>query len=120
LAWRLAEVFEADDWRFRQLQELCGLKAAVTRDNPIVFVNQYRCIEAEGFDAFRDGADLGPIMGSRIAWIRNEVCDQQKRQLGVIRRTVLRLYRGICRPAHCRFPARAASAADDLLRTMRL
>jgi hypothetical protein len=81
---RLAEVFEANDGGLRQVQELCGLKAAVTGDNPIVSVHQNGRVEAETFDAFCNGADLGPIMGSRIAWIRNEVCGRQKRQLGVI------------------------------------
>jgi hypothetical protein len=74
-------VLKADDWNLDVAKKLCRFKATVAGDNLLVLVDQDRCIEAEGLNAFGDCPDLQAAMLARILRIGSYIRNRDKCEL---------------------------------------
>ena len=69
----IAEMLEADSGNFPPTQELTCQQSSVARDDLALRIDQYWHVEAEGFDAASDLADLPRSVGARVSRIELEV-----------------------------------------------
>jgi hypothetical protein len=66
---------EADGWHFDPTEMLASQHPAMTSDDFVLPVYQYRDVKAEGLDTASNLADLPPAVGAGVALVQPQFAD---------------------------------------------